>query len=123
MKKILIVDDDEQIRFILKDLLKKIDAVVNEASDGDEAIKKFNIEHYDLIILDILMPGKEGIQTIQELKHNNPGLKIIAISGGGHIGANVYLDMAKKIGADLCISKPIDLNSFIGQVKSLLSLS
>ncbi len=120
MAKILIVDDDEQIRLMLSDLLKRSGSTVDQASDGEEAINKFNTNHYDLIITDILMPGKEGIQTIQELKKNNPNLKIIAISGGGHIESNVYLDMAKKMGADLCVPKPLDMYNFIDTVKKLL---
>jgi len=120
MAKILIIDDDSQIRFIIRELLENDGYTVEEASDGDEAIELNHKKAFDLIITDILMPGKEGIQTIQEFRNGSPKVKIIAISGGGHIGPSVYLDMAKKMGADLSIPKPFDLDIFLKKVKELL---
>ncbi len=120
MARILIIDDDSQIRFIIRELLENSGYTVEEASDGDEAIKLNHKKAFDLIITDIIMPGKEGIQTIQEFKKDNPNVKIIAISGGGHIGPSVYLDMAQKMGADLSIPKPFDLDIFLKKVKDLL---
>ena len=120
MARILIIDDDSQIRFIVRELLENSGYTVEEASDGEEAINLNHKKAFDLIITDILMPGKEGIQTIQEFKKGNPKVKIIAISGGGHIGPSVYLDMAKKMGADVSIPKPFDLDIFLKKVKDLL---
>jgi len=122
MARILIIDDDKQIRFIIRELLESSGYKVEEASDGEEAIKLNQKKAFDLIITDIIMPGKEGIQTIQEFKKENPKVKIIAISGGGYIGPTVYLDMAKKMGADLSIPKPFNMEMFLEKVNNLLKM-
>ncbi|HPG39339.1 MAG TPA: response regulator [bacterium] len=121
MNRILVVDDEPQILHLLRDLLEQNGYQVEEAANGEEALKLNQKHIFDLVVTDIIMPGKEGIQTIQELRKKNTRLKIIAISGGGHSASTVYLDMAEKMGANMTIAKPFDLNLFLNMVKSLLN--
>ncbi len=121
MNRILVVDDDPQILQLLRELLEQNGYYVEEAGNGEDALELNQKQAFDLVITDIVMPGKEGIQTIQELRKKNPHLKIIAISGGGYSASTVYLDMAEKMGANLTITKPFDLNLLINMVKSLVN--
>jgi CheY-like chemotaxis protein len=83
MKSILIVDDEDIIRKYLRRLLEPLGYGVIEASDGNAAIKQYNEYKPDLVIIDIIMPGKEGIETMFELKQLNKKIKLIVMSGGG----------------------------------------
>ena len=74
----------------------------------------------DLVVTDLVMPEKEGIEIIIELRRNFPDLKIIAISGGGTVGGSQYLDVAGKLGADKILGKPLKLREFIAIVKDLM---
>ena len=120
MASILIVDDDHQIRKLLVRLLEKEGNHVTVASNGDEAIKQYDKAHIDLVITDIVMPEKEGIETIMELKRLDPEIKIIAISGGGKVSPENYLGMAKSMGAIYTIEKPIDKNVLLDRVNAAL---
>lgn len=120
MAKILLVDDDLQFQQMLKQYLERSGLEVVTAENGAEAIKIFEKNRFDLVITDIIMPEKEGVETIIELKKEQPDLKIIAISGGGKIDATDYLAYAERFGANCTFSKPIDRDHFIAKVKELL---
>ena len=100
MTSILIIDDDRQVRLMLRRRLMQHGYEIAEASDGNEGVRLYRETPTDLIITDLIMPEKEGLETITELKQEFPDLKIIAISGGGTGDAGQYLDMAKKMGAN-----------------------
>ena len=120
MSKILVVDDEENIRNIFKRALEKADHEVIVAKNGIEGERKY-IEHKpNVIILDILMPEQEGIETILKLKAFDRNIKIIAISGGGMGSANNYLDNALKLGAKVAIEKPVVLTELVKKVELLL---
>ena len=76
-------------------------------------------EKIDLVITDLIMPEKEGIETINELRLDFPDIKIIAISGGGNIGADNYLSLAKNLGADMTLSKPFTRDDLTKAVNNL----
>jgi len=78
------------------------------ASDGVRGLRMFRSEQPDLVITDIIMPEKEGIETIREIRGDCPDAKIIAISGGGRIGNMDFLKVAEKVGASEIIAKPFD---------------
>ncbi len=115
------VDDDEQIRFILRLALEREGYELEEAVDGKAAMVALSARAFDLVITDIIMPRKEGIQVIKEMRRDHPGLKIIAISGGGYVSASKYLVSATDFGADLTLSKPISRADLLTAVRSLLS--
>ena len=119
MSRILVVDDDSEIRELLRRILLRENHTVICASNGDEALKLFAENPADLVITDIIMPVKEGLQTIKELKQIAPGVKIIAISGGGLIEADKYLKIAKSIGANYTINKPFGRKEILDAVTSV----
>ena len=90
--------------------------MVIEAVDGLEALTLGDSGQVEIIISDILMPGKEGIETIMYIRRIDPGVKIIAISGHGWSGPVSYLDMAKQLGADSALSKPFSKSELLQTV-------
>ena len=120
MAHILVIDDEEEIRNILRQILEGQGYTVTEASNGREGLRRFSEKPADLVITDLLMPEKEGIETIIELRHTFPGVKIIAISGGGYVGPDKYLEMAKKLGAGKTFAKPFNISDLLKAVQELL---
>ncbi len=120
MAQILIIDDDDQFRVMLRKLMERNGYEVVEASNGKEGIKIYRENPTDLIITDLIMPDKDGIETIQELKQNFPDVKIIAISGGGRLGPGDYLHMAQILGAQRTLTKPIELPELLKAIEELL---
>jgi CheY-like chemotaxis protein len=104
--KILVIDDDDEVRRTLVRMLESASHEVHQAADGDTGIALCGQVLPQLVISDILMPEKEGIETIRDLKRDHPDLKIIAISGGGQSGAMDFLEMARSLGADEALQKP-----------------
>lgn len=121
MAVIVIVDDDPTIRLIAAELLRPDNHVVLEAEDGDEALKVVGSMAVDLVVLDMLMPNKDGLETILELRRTQPGIRILAISSGGRVGAEQLLRTALMLGADDTMVKPLRLESFAATVSRLLT--
>jgi len=119
LKKILIVDDEKQINNILSRYLKK-NYQVSIAENGLQALSLLKKETFNLIIMDVIMPEKEGIETLIEIKNTYPNIKIIMMSGGGKIGPQSYLKIAKAVGADEVIEKPFELSDLHNIIKKLL---
>jgi DNA-binding NtrC family response regulator len=107
MANILLVDDEAALRRTLRTILERAGHMVHEAEDGDDALKMFAAEPPDLVIMDIIMPNREGVGTIGELRGRAPKLPIIAISGGGSIGGDLVLTLASQFGATETLAKPI----------------
>lgn len=121
MAVIVIVDDDPTVRMIATELLRQDDHVVVEADDGDEALKVIGSMAVDLVVLDMLMPNKDGLETIVELRRSQPHIRILAISSGGRVGADQLLRTAMVLGADDTLVKPLRLETFARSVTRLLS--
>lgn len=103
--KVLVIDDEPGIRRMIVRMLREAGHDVAEAEDGRSGYAAFRKHDPDVVMTDILMPGQDGIETIRTLQAERPGLKIIAMSGGGtHHWA--FLDMAGKLGATATLSKP-----------------
>ena len=122
MTKILIIDDDEQVRFTLSGILKGDGYTVIEAEDGVVGGKLFTSEQPDLVITDIFMPEREGLEVIKEAKRARPGCRIIAISGGSRAVNVDFLPMAKMLGADCVLDKPITREELLAAVHDTLAL-
>lgn len=120
MALILIIDDEPQIRSMLKLMLERDGYEVAEAPDGREGIKIHRQNPADLIITDLIMPNKDGIGMIIELKKEFPDVKIIAMSGGGLNKPEGYLKGAKKLGAACTLTKPIDRDQLLRAIKDVL---
>ena len=121
MAKILVFDDEPSILLMLKKMLEKAGHEVDTALNGREGMELFEKNKPDLLITDIIMPEKEGLETILQLRKKYPELKIIAISGGGRIGPGGYLPSAKLFGADMIFQKPLIQKEFMQAVSSLLN--
>ena len=108
--KVLIVDDERDIRAILRMWCEEEQFTVFEAENGREAVKVQEKVSADIMICDLIMPVQEGIETISLFRQNYPGVGIIAISGGGKIGPESYLEVAKQLGAWKAFRKPLDIS-------------
>ena len=120
MARILIIDDEPQIRSMLKLMLERDGYEVIEAPDGVEGIKVYRQNPADLIITDLIMPNKDGIGMIIDLKKEFPDVNIIAMSGGGLNKPDGYLKGAKKLGAACTLTKPIDREEMLKAVNDIL---
>ena len=121
MARILVIDDEPNILMMLKRMLERAGFEVDIAVNGEEGLQLFRKFPADLIITDIVMPEKEGLETIRELKKSHPDLKIIAISGGGRIDSREYLESARLFGASKIFQKPFRQKEMVSAVKELLS--
>ncbi len=120
MNTILVMDDDEQVRNMLCETLKREGYQVLDAADGEEGMKLFRKKGADLIITDLIMPNKEGLETIIELRKEFRDVKIIAISGGGRVEPDEYLSLAESLGAHVTLAKPFEREELLGAVRKLL---
>jgi CheY-like chemotaxis protein len=121
MAKILVADDDSEIRLLIKRTLEKEGHSIVEATDGVVAIELFKEQVFDLAIIDIIMPKKEGIRTILELKQLKPNIRIVAISGGGFVKPESYLATAEAFGAECILTKPFNASELSETVNNLLN--
>jgi len=122
MKRILLVDDDPRL---LASLLRHLRAFrdewdVSTAANGQEAVDLVSEQDFDLVVTDMLMPEKEGVQTILELRRLRPELKLVAMSGGGRFVGKDVLNTARALGAHATLEKPFDVSVLIGTLRNLL---
>lgn len=122
MARILLIDDDHSVRTMLRLTLIHFGHTVIEARDGKEGLRLFPSANADLLITDIVMPEKEGLEVLMELRKVKPPVKIIAISGGGRTsGATSYLHLAKLMGAAKVLEKPFANDVLIAAIDELLA--
>ena len=119
IKNIIVVDDEEQIRTMLRRMLEKEGYVIREASNGNIALKLQRDDPADLIITDIIMPDKEGIGTILDLKNEYPDIKIFAMSGGGKNSPENYLRIAKGFGVNKVLRKPFTRDELLRAIDEI----
>ena len=120
MAKVLVIEDDDQIRIILREVLEEEGYDVVEARDGREGVRSYLESSPDLVITDMVMPQKDGIQTIADLQGISPEVKIIAISGGDRLGPEPYLAIAEGFGAAAVFTKPFSIRELLEAVKKAL---
>lgn len=121
MAKIMVVDDDDQVRILLQHMLERMGHEVLQATNGLEALQFYREEPSEIIFMDLIMPGKEGIETITEFRHDFPDAVIVAMSGGGRMGPANYLEIASKLGAKRTLTKPFTFTQVENIVQSLTS--
>src|ERR1700690_4007069 len=106
MCRVLVIDDSSELRSLLVRVLRLAGHEVAEAAGGDEGLRVACVRRPDVVLVDILMPVHDGIETIRDLKASHPGVAIIAMSGGGMIDGVTYLRMASVLGANATLTKP-----------------
>jgi DNA-binding response OmpR family regulator len=121
MATILVIDDDEIVNGMLVQLLTEEGYAVRSAGNGRTGMALVETSPVDLIITDIVMPDKEGLETIIAIKKISKTIPIIAISGGGRNSADEYLHYAQHLGADYSFKKPIDSRLFLAAVRECLA--
>ena len=121
MPSILIIDDDDNLRDALRRTLHKEGYTIIEASEGGRGLRQLAHSQVDLILLDMFMPDKDGLETIVELRRTHPGIKIIAMSGGGFKGTVDVLHVAKKMGVRRTLAKPFTHAELIEAVETELA--
>jgi len=120
MRKILIMDDDEQLLAALVRAVEMAGFAVSSAPNGREGQRLLDKQPFDLVVTDLIMPEKEGMETISYITKHFPAMKIIAISGGGRIGPETYLPAALELGADRVLTKPFPLEALTAAIRTLL---
>jgi DNA-binding response OmpR family regulator len=118
--KVLVIDDDELLRSTVAKMLRLDGHAIVAAADVRHGMDLFRQEQPGLVITDIVMPEREGIETILELRRANPRVKIIAMSGGGRLGEINVLKMARLLGADDVIEKPFRAQELRDRVQVLV---
>ena len=119
-KRVLIIDDEPSSRELLRNILESIKCEVVEAKNGQEGLDLFHQNPCDLVITDMVMPVKDGLQTILELRNEYPKLPVIAISGGGTISKERYLAVAGYLDHVITIPKPFRVEAITDAVQALL---
>jgi CheY-like chemotaxis protein len=124
MARILIIDDEPRILSLLREMLESAGHLVVEAQDGAVALRWWRDHSHeqtiDLIITDILMPEKDGIEVIQQIRQLAPNTKVIAISGHSEVVRIPFLEVAKRLGAVRTISKPFTMQTLLNAVQAAL---
>ncbi len=121
MAKILLIDDERAMRQIIFKTLEGAGHAVRQAENGKAGLALFNSHTFELVITDVFMPDKDGIETIREIKAQAPATRILAVSGGGRAGATEFLGLAKLFGADMILQKPFRIHSLLDTVEQLLA--
>lgn len=120
MAKILIIDDDSALRTTMRKILERDGHAVRVATDGHRGLALHREDPADLVITDLIMPEKEGIETILELREEFPAIRILAVSGGGRIGPDGPLADAEVLGADSSLAKPFTVGALRDAVSGVL---
>ena len=121
MAEILLIDDDSGYRYILAEVLTGEGHQVREANDGAEGLARCREHLPALVVTDIVMAPKDGIEMIRELRQMAPNIPILAVSGAAH--ADCYLNAVTLLGADAVLAKPFSFDALVGAVTSLLDYS
>ncbi|OAI47339.1 histidine kinase [Nitrospira sp. SCGC AG-212-E16] len=121
MPSILVVDDETQIRRLVRETLEQAGYHVTEACDGKEALQQYRLAPADLVIMDILMPNQDGLETIVALRREFPDLKVMVITGGSDmIGTHNFLDVATMLGAHSTLQKPFEMKALLDTIQAEL---
>lgn len=122
MARILIIDDQELVRRSLRKVLEKAGHEVDEAPDGQAALRRFAGDPADLVITDVYMPNMDGIEFLIRLHEAFPEAAVITMSGGGHLAKERVLEASRSLGALATLEKPFEVGAVLGEVERALGL-
>jgi CheY-like chemotaxis protein len=112
-RKILVIDDEADICEMTKLLLERAGHDVASTTDSRLAARMLTEQPFDVVITDMLMPDKDGLEVMADLRRHHPEVRIIASSGGGRVSSDSYLHIARKSGAHALLSKPFTLKELL----------
>ena len=131
MARILVIDDEKDIRVVLEEVLKRAGYEAVTAADARKGLEMVEAGGIDLVITDIIMPGMDGVATVEKIRCKHPDTPIIVISGGGNvapmeyapgaIATTAYLESARKAGADRTLTKPFSREDILEAISDLLN--
>lgn len=122
MPSVLVVDDEDQVRQLIRESLEQAGYTVQEARDGKEGLDQYRKQPADVIIMDVMMPDQDGLESILILRREFPAARVIAITGGSDmIGILNFLDVAKMMGARRALHKPFELHALLDAVSAELA--
>jgi two-component system, chemotaxis family, chemotaxis protein CheY len=117
MPSVLVVDDEDRIRRLIREVLEQAGYVVEEARGGKEGLERYRANQADVVIMDILMPDQDGLESITTLRREFPNSRVIAMTGGSDmIGVLNFLDVAKMLGACRTLQKPFEIQALLDAV-------
>ena len=123
MPSVLVVDDQDQVRQLIRETLEQAGYEVEEACDGKEGLERYRVRSTDLVIMDIHMPYQDGLETIMTLRQEFPDIRIIAMTGGSDtVGIPNFLEVAKMLGARRTLQKPFELKVLLEAVAAELTV-
>lgn len=122
-RRILVVDDEDDVRDVTKLLLEMSGHQVTCVPDGQSALRELAENSYDVLIADMLMPDMDGVELLSELKHWDTGVRIVAMSGGGHAPKESYLKIAQMAGANALLPKPFNREQLERAVTEALGMA
>lgn len=117
---ILVIDDETALREILSQVLTDAGYRVAGAANGKEASRLLSTAAFDIVLTDVIMPEKDGMQVISEVRKKFPEVRIIAMSGGGHVSRDQYLKIAKGLGAHAVLEKPFPNKQLLETIESVV---
>lgn len=120
MATILTIDDNDLALEAMKIVLEENGHTVVTATNGEDGIAKIDGGDFNLVITDLIMPGKEGMETLQDIKRDYPEMKVVVVSGGGRSTPDMYLETAKNLGADAILAKPFTSKELLNTIKKTL---
>lgn len=106
-KLVCVIDDDELVRAKIAQDLQELGFETLEIEDSPSLLKTLAERPVTAVVVDLVMPEKDGVELIADIRRGWPQVRIVAISGGGRIGPNLYLNIAKQMGASACLVKPV----------------
>src|SRR3954447_13159897 len=121
MALVLVIDDDPGMRTMIERVVRTARHEVITASDGNQGLALCLARKPDIVITDIIMPDREGIETIREMRAAQPGLRIIAVSGAPTLNGVSFLEIAKQFGADAALQKPFRAADLVGTLSAVTS--
>jgi DNA-binding NtrC family response regulator len=119
-QRILVADDDDILLGFIRTVLLKAGYLVDEASGGHKAVALFREHRPDLVLTDLLMPGRDGMEVLRDIRAIDPQAKVIIMSGGGDVVPVGFLDLAPKMGAIGTLAKPFDHRQLLYAVQKVL---
>mgnify|MGYP001764912851 FL=1 len=122
MPSVLVVDDEDPVRSLIREILEQAGYAVEEARDGKEGLERYREKPADVVLMDVLMPDQDGLESILILRREFPASRVIAMTGGSDmIGILNFLDVAKMMGARRTLQKPFELHALLDAVAAELA--